>query len=90
MRPYFIVVTPPLLDHDLRLDARSEPFQTQAFVPEFTVEALLSTVLPWLAGVAERHVHAVLCCPALDRAGHKLRPVVGTQITRRTVEADQL
>ncbi len=47
-----IVVAPPLLDDDLGSDARSKPFQAEAFVAELAVEAFIGTVLPWLAGIA--------------------------------------
>lgn len=38
MRSDGIVVTPPLLDHNLRFRARSKPFKAQAFISELAVE----------------------------------------------------
>lgn len=71
-----IVVAPPLFDHHLRLRTTPEPFQTQAFVAEFAVEAFVRAILPGLAGFAQCHVHAVVRRPLQDGARHELRPVV--------------
>ena len=90
MRPDGIVVTPPLLDHNLRFRARSKPFKAQAFISELAVEALVRAILPGLAGIAERYVHAVLCGPRQDGLRYELWAVVRTQVTRRTMKADQL
>src|SRR5215467_3142094 len=90
MRPDGIVVTPPLLDHDLRFRAGSKPFKAKTFVPELAVKAFVRPVLPGLAGFAERHVHAVLCSPLQDSPRDELRTIVGAQVARRTMNADQL
>ncbi|CFT65394.1 Uncharacterised protein [Burkholderia pseudomallei] len=90
MRSDGIVVTPPLLDHNLRFRARSKPFKAQAFISELAVEALVRAVLPRLAGIAKRHVHAVLCSPLQGGPRYELWAVVRTQVTRCTMKADQL
>src|SRR5215813_11305325 len=90
MRPDGIVVTPPLLDHDLRFRAGSKPFKAKTFIPELAVKAFVCTVLPWLAGIAERHVHAVVRSPLQDSPRDELRTVVRAQVARRTMNADQL
>ena len=46
-----VVVTLPVLDHDLGIDPVTEPLNAQAFVPELAVETLPRGVLPRLAGV---------------------------------------
>jgi hypothetical protein len=73
MRTDAIVVAPSLFDHHLRLQATSEPLQ---IVAELTVEAFVCAVLPWLAGIAQRHLHAVVRGPLQNGARHELRPVV--------------
>src|SRR5205814_2468925 len=40
MRTHLVIVPPPCFDDDLRLRARAEPFEAEAFVAELAVEAL--------------------------------------------------
>ena len=51
MRPHLVVIPAPILDHDLGFEAITEPLHRQAFVAEFTVEALVRAALPQLAGI---------------------------------------
>ena len=51
MRPFCVVVQPPLLDDDLRLLEAVEDFAVQYFISPFPVEASVVSVLPrapWL------------------------------------------
>ena len=43
-----IVLTPELLDRDLRIDSVSELLHRKTFIAEFSVERLVSAVLPSL------------------------------------------
>jgi hypothetical protein len=54
----------PLLDDDLGFNPCPKPLQAQAFVSEFAVEVLIGAALPWLAGIAQRHIHAILGGPS--------------------------
>ena len=46
MRTHCVVVLPPALDDHLRLGARAEPFEAEAFVAELAIEALYDAILP--------------------------------------------
>jgi len=84
------VVLPLLLDHHLRSHTVPETLDAQAFVPELAVEALINTVLPRRAQVDQRQIHILVLGPPQDGTGDELRPIVGTQVARRAVHADQL
>lgn len=90
MRSDAIVVTSPLFDHNLRFRASSKPLKARAFVPELAVEAFVRAVLPRLARIVERHLHAVLRGPLQDSPRHEFWAVVRTQVARRAMNADQL
>jgi hypothetical protein len=49
MRAYFVVMTSPLLDDHLRIGSAAEPFEAQALVTEFAIDAFRNTILPRLA-----------------------------------------
>ena len=50
MRTYLVEVSPPFFDQNLRLGARTKPFEAQTLVAELAVEALRDAILPRLAG----------------------------------------
>ena len=52
VRSNLVVLTPELLDRDLRIDSVSEPLHAQALVAELAVEGLIVAVLPRLTGGA--------------------------------------
>ena len=58
MRPHFVVVAQPRFDDDLRLGARTEPFEAQTLVAKLAVEALGDAILPRLAGLDQRRADA--------------------------------
>ena len=48
MRTYLVEVSPPFFDQNLRLGARTKPFEAQTLVAELAVEALRDAILPGL------------------------------------------
>ena len=50
MRTYLVEVSPPFFDQNLRLGARTKPFEAQTLVAELAVEALRDAILSRLAG----------------------------------------
>ena len=46
MRSDLVVVPPPLLDADLRIDAITKPLQAQVLVAELAVERFVGRILP--------------------------------------------
>lgn len=86
MRPHGVIVLPPSLDDDLGLGTRAKPFETEAFVTEFAVEALGDAILPGLAGLDQRGADTLPDDPGQQRFRHELRAVVAAQKARRAVE----
>ena len=89
MQPDVVVMTAPDFDDCPCLGAASEPFDRQAFVAEFPVEALIRAVLPGFAGVDRRYFDSFVEQPFEDRVTDELRPVVRTQVTRSAVRGNQ-
>jgi hypothetical protein len=50
MRSDLVVLTPELVDRDLRIDSVSEALHAQALVAELAVKGFIVAVLPGLAG----------------------------------------
>jgi len=73
MRSNGIVVQTPCFDDDLRFATTAEPFDAQAFVAELAVEALVGTVLPWLARVDQCGLDVLGVEPFEDRFADELR-----------------
>lgn len=63
MRSHLVVLTPELLDRDLRIDSISEPLHAQAFIAELSVERLIVPVLPRLTRIDMRRVDVRLGQP---------------------------
>ena len=89
MRPDLVVVLTPALDHDLRIDSIAKPLHRQALIAELAVEGLVRAVLPWLARIDERRFDVLAREPSQDRAGQELRAVVGSQVPRSSMPADE-
>jgi hypothetical protein len=89
MRPDLVVVLTPVLDHDLRIDSIAKPLHRQALIAELAVEGLVRAVLPRLAWIDERRFDVLVSEPAQDRAGQELRAVVGSQMSRSSMHADE-
>ena len=75
MRTDLVEVPPPLFDQNLRLGARTKPFEAQTLVAELAVEALRDAILPRLAGFDQCHTDALRDDPRQQGLGHELRPV---------------
>ncbi len=89
MRSNVIVVIPPVFDHDPCFDTIAEPFHRQAFIPKLAVEALVGSVLPRLARIDEDGFDLLLHHPSQQGRADKFRSIVGADIARRTMQADE-
>ena len=89
MRPHGVIVLTPTLDDNFCFGARAEPFEAEAFVAEFAVEALGDAIPPGLAGLDQRGANALRGDPGQERLGNELRTVVAAQENRRAALADQ-
>ena len=76
MRSGLVVVTPPVLGHDLGIDPVTEPLECEALVPELAIEAFPGGVLPRLARIDIRRLDIGLAEPAQDGPGDEFRTVV--------------
>src|SRR5258708_19015911 len=83
------VLRPELLDHNLRIDSISKPLHTQALIAELAVERFIIPVLPGLARIDVRSVDVRLQKPTQYCPGDELRSVVGSQVLRAAVNANQ-
>ena len=90
MRSNLVVVTPVLLDDNLRIDSVSEPLHAQALIAELPVEGFVVAVLPGLAWIDVRGINVRLGEPLQNSSRYELRTVVGTQVLGAAVNADQL
>ena len=52
MRTHGVVVPTPTFDDHFCTGARAKPFEAEAFIAEFAVEALGDAILPGLAGLS--------------------------------------
>ena len=89
MRPHGVIVLPPTLDDDLGFGARAEPFEAEAFIAEFAVEAFADAILPGLARLDQRGADALRGDPRQERLGNELWTVVAAQEDRRAALANQ-
>ena len=76
MRTHLVVLTPELLDQDLRINPVLEPLHTQTLVAELAVKRLVRAVLPGFSRIDKRRVDVLACEPAQNGTRDKLRPVV--------------
>ena len=71
VRPNLVVMPAPSLNDDLGLNARGEPFQTQALVAELAVEALADAVLPRLSQIDQSGLDALVDDPTSVAPGRR-------------------
>ena len=83
MRPHGVVVLTPTLDDNFCFGARAEPFETEAFVAEFAVEALGDAILRGLAGLNQRGANALRGDPGQEHLGNELRTVAHREVACR-------
>ena len=69
------VMTPPVLDENLRIHLVCKPLHAQALVTELAVEALARSVLPGLARIDMSCIDLRAGQPTQDRSGDELRAV---------------
>ena len=87
MRTYLVEVSPPFFDQNLRLGARTKPFEAQTLVAELAVEALRDAILPRLAGFDQCRADALRDDPRQQCLRHELGPVVATELEGQGVAA---
>ena len=87
MRTYLVEVSPPFFDQNLRLGARTKPFEAQTLVAELAVEALRDAILPRLAGFDQCRADALRDDPRQQCLRHELGPVVAMQKPRGAARA---
>src|SRR6202011_5289490 len=63
-----VEVSPPFFDQNLRLGARTKPFEAQTLVAKLAVEALGDAILPRLAGFDQCRADAFNLDSCLSRA----------------------
>ena len=80
MRPILVVMASPRLDDCSDLDPVPEPFHAEALVAELPVQALGSTILPWLSGIDQRGLDARLLQPLQDGMADELGAIVRSQV----------
>ena len=76
MRTHLVVLTPELLDQDLRIDSVLEPLHAETLIAELAVERLVGAVLPGFSGIDEGSVDVLACEPAQDGAQDEFRSFV--------------
>jgi hypothetical protein len=89
MRAHRVEVLPPALDNHLRFGTRAEPFEAEALIAEFAVEAFRDAILPRLARFDQCSADALRDDPGQQRSRYELRTIVAAQEARRTALADQ-
>src|SRR5271168_1083995 len=86
VRPLRVVFHAPLLDHYLCLLQRVENFPVQAFIPQFSVEALAVAVLPRTSRLDVQRPGAHFAQPGPQLLRHELRTIVRTNVFRYSSE----
>ena len=89
MRPDPIVAAAQVFDDDPGFQAIAQPFHRQAFVAEFSVEALVGAVLPWLARLDQNRFEFFIHGPLQQLRAQKLRAVVASKVFGRAMQAHQ-
>jgi len=84
-----VVLLSPALDDHFGLSPAPEPVEGEAFVAELAVEALVGAVLPGFAGGDVGGLDALIGEPGQDGPGDELGPVVGADVLRGAVQADE-
>jgi len=87
--PGLIELTSVLFDKDLRINPVFEPLHVQTLIPELAVEGLVHSVQPRLSGIDVGCVDVGLRQPFQYCSGHEFRAVVGSEVLRRTVGANE-
>ena len=89
MRSDLVVLAPEVFNQDLRIDSILESLQAQALISELAVERFVRSILPWLARFDVRCIDVCLRQPAQHGSGNELRSIVGPEMARGTVRADE-
>jgi hypothetical protein len=76
MRTLLVVIEPPSFYFSTCVTQTRKPVRIQAFVAQWTVEALYIGILYWLARLDEFQSHAAFFAPGRQCPPAKLRPVV--------------
>ena len=76
MWPDVIVLSEPLIDHDLSLFGCGKPLGIENLVTERAVEAFIVSILPWRAWIDADWFDANLIEPGLEVFSYELRTVI--------------
>ena len=76
MRPEPIVAMPPFFNDRPCLAQGREPFQVQAFVSQFAVEAFNVRVLNWFSRFDKEQLDPILIGPSIQHMTGELRPII--------------
>lgn len=90
MRADLVVVSTPVLYGDLRIHAITKPLHRQTLIAKLSVKGLVGPVLRWFARVDQCRLDLLRSKPSQDRTGEKLRPIVGPQVLRCSMNTDEL
>jgi len=90
VRALGVAVASPCLDDDLGFGEAVEDLAVEQFVTKLRVEALAIAVLPRASRFDERGLCADSDDPLAHRLGDELRTIVGTNMTRRTAQDEQV
>jgi len=90
MRPFCIVVAPPLFNDDLSLFHRVEDFAVQQFIPHSCVKAFDVSVLPRGAWRDVSRLSANSRYPIADGVSYELWAVVRTNEVRHTAHDEEV
>ncbi len=80
----------PTPDDDLGLSHRIEDLAIEQFVPELAVEALIVAILPRRSRLYVKRLHPDPAEPVPHRGRCKLRPIIRSEVRRRTVPREQI
>ena len=88
VRSHLVVIVFPITCHDPCFTQSIEKFPVKAFSSQPAVKTLCIAILPGASWIDIDGLNAMLGEPSLDRSGNKLRPVVTSDVLRRSFLAN--
>ena len=89
MRAFGVVEASPLLNEHLRFLQRVEDLAVQALIPQFSIETFAIAVLPGRPGLDVERLDVQLSEPIAHGLSDELRPIVRTNMLRRSMTDEQ-
>jgi len=90
MWPDRVEVAPPALDNDLSLVQRVEDFAIEQFIAQASIKTLDIAIFPGATWCDVGGLCADRCNPLLHSLGHKLRPIVGSNMARDATQDEEV